>query len=441
MPSTPPGRSKSARARPARNTGLGSRTREVTVAELGAQGDGIATCDIGRLYIPCAAPGDRLEVNVTGPRGGGHAARIVSILDSAPCRQTPACRHFGACGGCALQHIEDNTVATIKQRLLLQALERKGLANAPVGLPISVGAGTRRRIRITCRRGRTTTLGFNRRASREVLDILECLVVRPAIIELFAPLRALCAEMDALETAADIQITATETGLDLLFIPARRAEPDLAAREAAAAFADRHDLCRIAWQYGRNWEPIAERRAAIVSFAGVTVAIPPNAFLQPSKEGEDAIVGLVADALRSAKPVHIADLYAGCGTLTLPAANIAPVFAVDGDLGMTAALSKATKGRNITVQTRDLQRDPMAAAELSRFDAVIFDPPRAGARPLAEALAASDTPQVIAVSCNPASLARDLRILVDGGYQIEAVTPIDQFKWSAHVEAVATLRR
>jgi len=414
---------------------------EVHVDEIGARGDGIAVCEAGRLYIPYAAPGDRLRVKVGAPRGDGRAADIESILQPAPTRQEPACRHFGACGGCALQHIRDDAVADIKRDLLLRALARKGLAAAPVGPTISAPPATRRRVRLTYRRGGRTVLGFNRRASRQVLDITDCPVVRPKIGEILGALRTLCASINALGAAGDLQITETETGLDLLLIPGRGREPDLAARESAAAFADKHDLCRIAWQTGRDWEPIAERRPVIVSFAGVPVAIPPTAFLQPGKDGEDAIVEIITRTLEAAAPGRIADLYAGCGTFSLPAAQFAPVLAVDGDAEMAAALRGAIAGRNVTVAARDLQRDPMTAEALSEFEAVIFDPPRAGARPVAEALAASAVPNVIAVSCNPASLARDLRILVDGGYRIAQVTPIDQFTWSAHVEAVAVLER
>lgn len=414
---------------------------EVRVSEIGARGDGIATSGGRRLFIPYSAPGDRLRVRVGAPRGEGRAARIDAILDPAPTRQDPPCRHFGSCGGCALQHIRDATVAELKRALLEQALARKGLTDCAVDATRTAPAGTRRRVAFAYRRGRHTVLGFNRRASRQVLDIAECPVVRPEIAALLGPLRDLCAAIDSLGATGDLQITRADNGIDLLVVPTRRAEPGLAAREALAEFADAQDLCRIAWQVGPHWEPIAERRPVIISFADVPVAIPPTTFLQPSKEGESAIVEIVMRALEAAAPARIVDLYAGCGTLSLPAARFAPVLAVDGDAAMTAALARAAAGRNITVATRDLQRDRVSAEELSGFDAVIFDPPRAGARPVAEALAKSGAPHAIAVSCNPATLARDLRILVDGGYRIDRITPIDQFKWSAHVEAVAVLRR
>jgi len=414
---------------------------DVDVMEIGAQGDGVSESEAGRLYIPYAAPGDRLRVRVGAPRGDGRTARIETVLKAATVRHEPACRHFGACGGCALQHIRDDAIAELKTGFLRRALVRKGLQDIPIRPIFTAPPGTRRRVRMAYRRGRHTTLGFNRRASRDVLDIAECPVLRPGITILLGPLRDLCGAMEALGASGDLQVTETETGIDLMLVPAREAEADLAARETAAAFAERHDLCRIAWQSAGVWEPIAQRRPALVSFAGVPVAIPPTAFLQPGKAGETAIAGIVTRALEAAAPKSIADLFAGCGTFSLPATRFAPVLAVEGDAEMTAALDKATPDRNLTVATRDLQRDPMTPEELSAFDAVIFDPPRTGARPLANALAASRIETVVAISCNPATLARDLRILVDGGYRVAELTPIDQFTWSAHVEAVAVLKR
>lgn len=428
------------RRRASRNTTRGP-VLDVAVSEIGARGDGIADSKVGRLYIPYAAPGDVLRVQVGAPRGDGHAARIDAILELASIRQRPICRHFGACGGCALQHIRDDAVADMKAGLLRRALARQGLEILPLRPTITVPPGTRRRIQLTYRRGRDVTLGFNRRASRKVLDVAECPLLRAGIANLLGPLRELCREIETLGPSGDLQVTETEAGIDLMLIPARQAEPGLAARETAAAFADRHDLCRISWQSAGVWEPIAQRRPALVRFGGIPVAIPPTAFLQPSKDGENAIVDIVTHALEAAAPKRIADLYAGCGALGLPATRYAPVLAVEGDTEMSAALDRAASGRNLTVATRDLQRDPMAPEELSEFDAVIFDPPRAGARPVAEALAASTVPCAIAVSCNPATLARDLRILLDSGYRLTQITPIDQFTWSAHVEAVAVLCR
>ena len=414
---------------------------DVTVDTIGAQGDGIAHTPEGRLYIPFAAPGDRLRVLPGAARGDGRAAEIEAILTPGPGRIEPACRHFGDCGGCALQHLAPAAIADVKRDLLLAALARRGLRELPVDATVGVPPGTRRRVRFAFRRGMRGILGFNRRESRLVLNVTECPVVRPEIAALLAPLRALCHALPMLGDGADVQATLLDTGLDLLIVPDRPAEPDLAARERLAAFADAEDLCRLSWQSGADAEPIVIRRTPTIRFAGVTVQPPAAAFLQPSAEGERAVVAAVLDAFRACPPTRIADLFAGCGALTFPLAAAAPVEAMEGDAAMVAALRASVGGRAIAVAQRDLARDPPTPGELQRFDAVVFDPPRTGARPVAEALAASNVPTVVAVSCNPATLARDLRTLVDGGYRIERITPIDQFPWSAHVEAVAVLRR
>ncbi len=414
---------------------------EVTVRTIGAQGDGIAGTPDARLYIPFAAPGDRLRVQPGASRGDGRAATIEEILEPGPDRIAPVCRHFGECGGCALQHLAPPAIAEVKRDLLRTALARRGFHDLLVEPTVSVAPGTRRRVRFAFRRGMRALLGFNRRESHLVLNVLECPVVRPEIAALLAPLRSLCQSLAPLGKGADIQVTLLDSGIDLLFVPDRPAAPDLAARESLAAFADAQDLCRLSWQSGPDIEPIAVRRSPLIRFAGVPVQPPVSAFLQPSAEGERAIVAAVLAAFAGNPPGRTADLYAGCGALTFPLAAVAPVQAVEGDYEMVAALRAAAKGGAVTVDDRDLGRDPLTPAELQAFDAVVFDPPRTGARPTAEALAQSSVPTVVAVSCNPATLARDLRILFDGGYAIERVTPIDQFPWSAHVEAVAVLRR
>jgi 23S rRNA (uracil1939-C5)-methyltransferase len=418
---------------------------EVTVEKIGAQGDGLADTPEGRLYIPFAAPGDRLRVEPGAERGDGRVAQIAEVIAPGPGRIDPACRHFGDCGGCRFQHLAPDAIAAIKRDLLETALARRRLPGLLVDHTVSVPPGTRRRVRLSFRRAMRAVVGYNRRESHMVLNVLECPVVLPEIAALLAPLRTLCNALPALGKGADILVTRYDAGIDLLLVPDKPAEPGLEDREALAAFADEHDLCRLSWGKAGDCEPVAVRRTPVIRFGGVAVQPPADAFLQPSAEGERAIVETVLAGLADAAPAHIADLYAGCGALTFPLAKLAPVHALEGDARMLDALQTAAKAapaaNAITAQRRDLWRDPPTPDELNAFDTVVFDPPRAGAQPTAQALAQSSVSTVIAVSCNPATLGRDLRILVDGGYTVERVTPIDQFPWSAHVEAVAVLRR
>ena len=414
---------------------------DVTIDAIGAQGDGIARTPEGRLYVPFAAPGDRLRVEPGATRGDGRAATISEILEPGPGRCDPVCRHFGDCGGCSLQHLRPDAIAAAKARLLDQALARRRLSPPTPIRTIGVPPGTRRRVRLAYRRGMRGIVGFNRRQSRMVLNVTECPVILPEIAELIAPLRALCHGIQSLGKSADIQVTRLDNGIDLLLIPDRPSEPDLDAREALARFAEDHDLARLSWMTDGFCEPIAVRRRPQIRFGDAVVHPPADAFLQPSVGGEHAIVETMLEAFDGQMPDRILDLYAGCGALTFPLSKLASVVAVEGDEAMTEALRSAAGDKPVTVERRDLWRDPPSPSELQPFGAVVFDPPRAGARPVAEALAGSEVPTVVAVSCNPATLARDLRILVDGGYALEDCTAIDQFPWSSHVEAVAILRR
>lgn len=414
---------------------------DVTIETLGARGDGIAHSRGDRLYVAFAAPGDHVWVRRTGKRGDGFAAEIAALLEPGPARTDPACRHFGTCGGCATQHIEPSATAEIKRDLLVQALARHGITDAPIAKTVSIPPGQRRRARLAYRSGREAILGFNQRNSRLLENLEECPALRDGIAALIEPVRRMAATIGVLGKGADIQITEADNGIDLLIIPKREVEPDLRTRETLAAFAETHNLCRLSWQMGSEWEPVVQHRPARVKFGPTTVSPPPNAFLQPSHQGESAIIDLVCNAISPSAPSHIADFYAGCGALTFPLSTIGQVTAFEGDNEMADAIIRAASEPAVAVERRDLVRQPLSTMELNTFDAAVFDPPRAGARPLAEALADSTIPTVVAVSCNPSTLGRDLRLLIDGGYRIEGVTPIDQFPWSSHLEAVAVLRR
>lgn len=419
------------------------RTVELTIEQVGARGDGIARLDGETVFVPFTVTGDRVLARIEGKRGDGLTAALIEVAEPGPGRVAPPCGHYGRCGGCSLQHLDDSLYAGWKRDLLLTQLARQGLAEAAVEPLVRVPPASRRRADFTFTRAKgAILLGFNGRASHTIIDIERCPLLDPALGAALPGLRRMLAGIDV-EGGGEMIVTLTEGGLDVLVeAPARL---DLFEREALAAAAESLDLARLHWRRPGDGfvEPIARRRPALVRFGGVAVEPAPGAFLQPTRGGELAI----AEAILAAIPrdVPVADLYAGCGSFSLPLAQRGPVRAVEGEQGPVAALDAAARAHKLplTTEVRDLARRPLAAHELKAFRAVVLDPPRAGAGAQAAELArpAAGGPATIAmVSCNPATLARDLRTLCDGGWRIEGITPIDQFPWSAHLEAVAILR-
>ncbi len=420
------------------------RVVELTVDAIGGRGDGIAKAADATIFIPQTAPGDRVRVTLDETARGVAAGASVELLHPGDGRAEPPCPHFGPCGGCLIQHLTPDVQSDWKRRLVAEALDRQGLGSAPVGPVIAVPPQSRRRVTMAARRGETRLfLGFNERASNRIVDVEACAVARPEIIAILPDLRQLLTGLLRRGETRDIAVTTLDDGLDLVLVGGP--PPDLTAREALARFAERVDAARLSWRAapGSQAEPIAHRRAGTVRLGGVPVTVPPGGFLQATAEAEaamaEAVVSAVGDSAR------VADLFCGAGTLTFALARAASVVAVDGDgeaiEALRAGARQAGLDGRIQARGRNLYEDPLTESELRAFDAVVFDPPRPGARDQAGRLAAGGVPTVVAVSCNPASFARDARILTEGGYRLESITPIDQFLWSAHVELVAVFRR
>lgn len=420
-----------------------ARSVEVEIEEIGARGDGVARLGGDQVFVPFTVPGDRVVARIEGRRGEGLAAALIEVVVEGPGRIEPPCPHFSRCGGCALQHVEDALYAQWKRGLLATQLSRAGLGDVPVGALVRVPPGSRRRAAFAfSRRKGQTVLGFNARASHAVIDVESCLLLETPLATLLPHLRAMLADIVADGEDGDVVVTMTENGLDVLVEADARL--DLFDRERLAAFADARDLARLSWRRpGAGFiDPISRRRPALVRFAGIGVEPVPGGFLQPTKGGEMAIAEAVVAAVGPAESV--VDLYSGCGSFTFPlATGNRAVHAVEGEEAPIRALEAAANGHGlrVTAEVRDLARRPLLGPELKKFQAVVFDPPRAGAMAQAELLAEAGPRLVVAVSCNPATLARDLRILRDGGYTIESATPIDQFPFTAHLEAVAVCRR
>lgn len=391
------------------------------IVRIASRGDGV-TAD--GQHVSLAAPGDVVEADGTLRRGQHHA--------------TPPCRHFPECGGCQLQHVDDTAYAgfitdRIKGAFLAQGLDVPNIRPAHLSPPHS-----RRRVAMRAeRRGRRVLLGFNEERSHRIIDIRQCEIMRPELFVLVDPLRALLGDLLQDRRAAAIQMTMTDQGADLLI--EKVVADGLHAAEALTSFAMSHRLARLSIDaaYGpeTRWEP----EPVTVTLGVVAVPFPPGGFLQATADGEAALVGSVREAIGSAP--HIADLFAGLGTFGFAAEG--HVTAVEGSrdalLAMKAGAARA--GKHLRAEHRDLFRRPLSAAELGAFDAVILDPPRAGAKEQAEQLARARTSRLAYVSCNPATFARDAKTLCDGGWQIAWIQPVGQFRWSTHVELVGAFTK
>jgi 23S rRNA (uracil1939-C5)-methyltransferase len=402
---------------------------ETVVERLNRDGEGVA----GRLRAPGTLPGERV-------RGRPEAGVLVDleVIEPAPERVAPPCRHFGVCGGCALQHASDAFVAGWKGDAVARALAARGLAAAERPTVATSPPRSRRRAVFAGRRTRKgAVIGFHGRRSGAIVDLADCLVVRPALLAARPALAEVVAAGGARDGVLRLAVTSGEDGIDL---DVRGAKPlDAGLRARVAAIAETHDLARLAWDRA----PVALRRPPRQRFGRVAVIPPPGAFLQATAEGAAALIAGVRGA--AGDPRRAVDLFAGCGTFALPLAEAAEVHAVEADADMLAALDAGWRGaaglRRLTTEPRDLFRRPLLPAELARFDAAVLDPPRAGAEAQARALAASRVPRVAMVSCDPASFARDAAILGAGGYRLRSLEVVDQFRWSGHIEVVAAFAR
>jgi len=400
----------------------------VRIERLAGRGDGV-TAD-GR-YAPLAAPGDLFRFGAGG----------AELIEAGSARVTPVCAHFPACGGCQLQHVSDTAYARWCEERIAWALRGVGLEAAAYAPAQLTPPCSRRRAALRAvRTAGGVVLGHSSEASHRIVDMAECHVLRPELLALVAPLRALLARHMRPGHGAGISMTLSDTGVDLLL-----SNLDV-ARETDAAdlaqFAQAHDLARLAVEGPGGIAIIAMRRAPQVRLGAVDVRLPPVPFLQPTREGEAALVAAVCTAAQGAR--RVADLFCGLGTFALPLAGAgARVLAVDASGPAIAALEAAARSARPGLATahRDLFRRPLTATELAGFDVVVFDPPRAGAREQAAELARAALPCVIAVSCNPATFARDAALLAAGGYRLGRIWPVGQFRWSTHIELVAEFRR
>lgn len=389
----------------------------------------------GLAPVPYTAPGDRVVVGADG----------VAVEALSPHRAEPPCPLFGRCGGCSVQHLADDLYAEWKAARVARALAAAGVPAPMTALRRSPLASRRRATFTATRRGGRFVFGYHGRRSHEVVDVASCPALAPELNAALPALRALAGETVAARGEARLTATLCDNGVDAALslpraAPAKRGRGRRRETKPAPLMLASEDPAIV--RITADGETLLMREAPAVRFAGSTVTPPPGAFLQATREGEAALMRAVTEAAQGA--ARVADLFCGIGTFALPLARHASVLAVEGDAAAVAALEAAARpagAKPLAVQRRNLFAHPLSAKELSGFDAVVFDPPRAGAAAQAHVLAGSDVPTVVAVSCEPATLARDCAILREGGYTITQVTPVDQFVASAHIEAVAVLRR
>jgi 23S rRNA (uracil1939-C5)-methyltransferase len=408
----------------------------LTIARLGNRGDGIAGRPESAIYVPGALPGEIVEVE----KVVGHPDRrqLLQVETPSPERIAPICPHFGVCGGCAVQHLDVAPYCAWKRGLVVEALRQAGF-DAPVAELVDAHGAGRRRAVFHARRGSHDVLevGFSAARTHRVVAIDRCPILAPGLNGAIEAAWAIAEALDPAGKPLDIAVTATDAGLDVDVRGSGSLTPTLIAALARAAA--KHNLARLT----RHGELIAQARPPTLRVGKATVSLPPAAFLQATAEGEAVLARLVLAACAGA--AKVADLFAGVGPFALRLAERARVAAVDDDEEALAALKRAAAGTSglkpVDIERRDLFRRPLLAAELKTFDAVVFDPPRQGADMQARELAASNVPCIVAVSCNPGTFARDMRELTRGGYRLSDVTPVDQFRYAAHVEIVARLEK
>ena len=413
-------------------------TEMLTIARVGGQGDGIAETAAGPVFAPLTLPGETVRAEVRDGR-----AEVVEIVTASPDRIAPVSPHYGDCGGCSLQHWASGPYLDWKREQVRLALAREGI-ETEIEPTVAVPPGTRRRLALHARRGEDgrVILGFKARKSWRLVEVNACPVADPRLVAAF-PALARVAEpfLEHPKSAPTLHVTLTLTGLDVDVTGVERRSGGLSrdAQMRAIQAAGAADLARLSLA----GDTLVMSRQPQVAFGPASVPLPPGGFLQAVPEAEAAMVARAVEAVRGAK--KIADLFCGAGTFTFPLATVAPVLAADSAAASIAALKAGlgtAKGlKPITAEARDLFRRPLAPYDLRSCDSIVLDPPRAGALDQTAQLGGTKAHTVVYVSCNPVTFARDARVLIDAGFRLERVTPVDQFLWSAHVELVGVFRR
>ncbi|MDX5332124.1 MAG: class I SAM-dependent RNA methyltransferase [Caulobacteraceae bacterium] len=419
----------------ARDSGPAPET-ELQIIATGGEGDGVAT---GPVFVPLSLPGERVRAAGTGDR-----RRLLEVLEVSPERVDPPCPHFGACGGCVTQHWAMTPYLAWKRDRIVQTLARQHIETEVLPI-VASPPGSRRRVALHARKGEKgrARLGYKMRGSWDLVAIDACVIADPKIVAALPALERLAAPLlEHPKSAPTLHVTLADEGLDIDVTGVERKSGGLSAdaRMRLAELAAEAGLARLTLDGEIAY---MDQAAPSVRLDGVRVMLPPGAFLQAVPAAERAMASFVAEAAAGAQ--RIADLFCGVGTFTFGLARIAPVYAADGAApaiaALNAALATAPGLKGVTAEARDLARRPLLAEEMRKIDTVVFDPPRAGAAEQSAEIARSSVARAIGISCSPATFARDARTLIDAGFRLERVAPVDQFLWSPHAELIGVFSR
>lgn len=409
----------------------------LTIDDLGARGDGIAHHEGATIFVAGALAGEKVSVEMTGK----DRAEIVKILEPSSCRAAPSCPHFGRCGGCLLQHLGPEAYAEFKTTQLRLTLERAGIP-VPSFEPIFVTPPqTRRRARLAAQRRKDEIIvGFNELHKHTIIDLEHCAILCPPLMNLIPKIREHLAIWLPRNTECDIQVTVLDDGIDMMLIGGPKL--DLRVREKLGDLAQKLNIAKLSWRQTdfSEIEPISFAAPVHVTFGKIGMPFPSDSFLQASPLGEKALIDFARSHIKAG--LRVLDLFCGLGTFGLSLEKPKNLLFSDIDGPATTTLEHALKSTSrAAVERRNLNKEPFSASECNDFDCVIFDPPRIGAKAQSQEIADSNVPLVLAISCNPQSFTRDAKILINGGYKLTALQPVDQFLWSNHIELAAKFEK
>jgi len=419
-------------------------TTKLTIDALGPKGDGIHFGRHEPAYVERAIPGDLVAVRIERDDHGVARGEVVELIESSPYRIAAPCAHYENCGGCTLQHLDSGFYREWKVQVVKEAFHKQGLLPRQWLKPIFLGAKNRRRATFATFRSRgKLVMGYYRRRSRQITEIDSCLIASPELLALRDEVRPFLSRILPSGKIADVFLQRVEHAADMVITGpiGRHGQPDAEVKAVVAELLAASQVKRVSWRPSEADAVVSlgNQGPIVASFGELRVNLPPAAFLQPTPEGEAVLVEAVMNAL-PAQGIF-ADLFSGCGTFSGPMISRGAVDSYESVPSAVSALAKAAGKQSLKVYRRDLFRHPLRRDEINRYDAVVFDPPRSGCAEQAASMATAKTGVLVGVSCNPATFARDARLLCDGGYWLQSLQVVDQFVWSHHVEVVGVFTK